>query len=99
MSETFTRREVLGAAGAVPLRGLRLERGQPSTGAAQQRREELYGLLGDLPPRDRPTGGRKLTEESRGGYLLERWERENVERLSVGPSGEALYHLTPRQQP
>jgi hypothetical protein len=31
--------------------------------------------------------------------LLERWERENVERLSVGPSGEALYHLTPRQQP
>ncbi len=39
----------------------------------ESRRAELYGLLGDLPPRDRRIGGRKVTEEERDGYVLERW--------------------------
>ena len=37
-----------------------------------ERREELYGLLGDLPPRDRPISASKVSEERRGGYVLER---------------------------
>ena len=36
------------------------------------RRRELYGLLGDLPERDRPVGGRSLGVEERAGYSLER---------------------------
>jgi Dienelactone hydrolase family len=44
----------------------------PETPAAQ-RRGELYQLLGDLPDRRRPISGRKLGEEERDGYILERW--------------------------
>jgi acetyl esterase/lipase len=38
------------------------------------KRDELYGLLGDLPARQRPVSGRKTDEHERDGYLLERWE-------------------------
>jgi hypothetical protein len=38
------------------------------------RRDELYRLLGDLPPRDRRVSGRKTSEQERDGYVLERWE-------------------------
>ena len=38
------------------------------------RRDELYGLLGDLPERRRPVSGRKTAEHERDGYVLERWE-------------------------
>jgi dienelactone hydrolase len=37
------------------------------------RRAELYGLMGELPDRRRPIGGRKLREEERDGYVLETW--------------------------
>jgi pimeloyl-ACP methyl ester carboxylesterase len=40
---------------------------------AEERRMELYRLLGDLPPRDRPITSRKLREQSRGGYVVEEW--------------------------
>lgn len=40
----------------------------------EARRAELYGLMGDLPDRHRPIGGRKLREEERDGYVLETWE-------------------------
>jgi dienelactone hydrolase len=39
---------------------------------AEGRRRELYGLLGDLPPRDRPIGARTISIEERPGYVLER---------------------------
>jgi len=39
---------------------------------AQERREELYGLLGDLPGRDRPIEATLIGRESRGDYVLER---------------------------
>jgi hypothetical protein len=39
----------------------------------------------------RPGRHRRLLE------LLERWDRENTERLAVGPFGEALYRLAPPQ--
>ena len=40
----------------------------------QTRREELYRLLGDLPPRDRKISSRSLGTEDRGGYILEKLE-------------------------
>src|SRR3954453_19523156 len=39
---------------------------------AAARRRELYSLLGDLPPRDRPIHARTLSTEERPGYLLEK---------------------------
>jgi len=40
---------------------------------APARRKLLYSLLGDLPPRKRPIKARKLGEEDRDSYVLERW--------------------------
>ena len=39
---------------------------------ARARREELYALLGDLPDRQRPAAARKVGEEEREGYVLEK---------------------------
>ena len=41
-----------------------------TTPAAQRR--ELYGLLGELPPRTRKLGVRQLSREDHGSYVLER---------------------------
>ncbi|MCX5759624.1 MAG: acetylxylan esterase [Candidatus Hydrogenedentes bacterium] len=41
---------------------------------ANERRELLYRLLGDLPDRERPISVRKVSEEEREGYLLEKLE-------------------------
>ena len=38
----------------------------------QQRREQLYALLGDLPDRSRPIGATRIAEERRGSYVLEK---------------------------
>ncbi len=40
--------------------------------AAEERREELYGLLGDLPDRDRAISAETVAVERRGGYVLEK---------------------------
>ena len=40
----------------------------------ENRRQELYATLGDLPDRKRPIGGKKRTEEQRDGYVLETWD-------------------------
>jgi len=37
---------------------------------ATDRRQELYGLLGRLPPRDRKVGAQLVSTEDRGGYTL-----------------------------
>src|SRR4051794_22754172 len=39
---------------------------------AAARRRELYGLLGDLPPRNRPISARTLSTEERPNYVLEK---------------------------
>jgi dienelactone hydrolase len=39
---------------------------------ADDRRAELYGLLGDLPDRSRPISARSVAAERRRGYLLEK---------------------------
>jgi hypothetical protein len=69
------RRTVLqaGAAGV-------LMAGEAAVGATQDRasagdtdrRRELYGLLGRLPPRDRPVSARLVSTEDRGAYTLEK---------------------------
>ena len=56
------------------------------------RRRLLYGLLGDLPDRQRPFGARQLEEGDRDGYILERWELdlnglEPVPALLARPRG------------
>ena len=38
----------------------------------EARREQLYGLLGDLPDRGRPVSARLVDKEWRAGYVLER---------------------------
>jgi Acetyl xylan esterase (AXE1) len=68
------RRQVLALGGLASLSSLAprpqaARRAQPAA-----RRAELYRLLGDLPPRRRPIGGRKRGEETRDGYILETWE-------------------------
>jgi dienelactone hydrolase len=45
--------------------------GPDSEAWAEKRRAELYSLLGDLPPRDRPVSARLLVAETRKGYHLE----------------------------
>lgn len=37
-----------------------------------QRRAELYGLFGDLPPRDRPITAETLSTDTRDGYVIEK---------------------------
>jgi hypothetical protein len=38
------------------------------------RRRELYSLLGELPAGERPLGGKKRSESTRDGYVLETWD-------------------------
>jgi pimeloyl-ACP methyl ester carboxylesterase len=45
-----------------------------ASGSAPARRRELYALMGDLPSRDRPIGGKKRSEAERDGYVLETWD-------------------------
>ncbi|MDC3418347.1 dienelactone hydrolase family protein [Aquibacillus salsiterrae] len=39
----------------------------------EQRREELYQLLGDLPPKSQPILAKKLIEEKYNHFIIERW--------------------------
>lgn len=48
---------------------------EPSAGVDMTpaaRRAQLYGLLGDLPPRDRPIAADTLSTEQRDGYVVEK---------------------------
>jgi len=80
----FTRREALtvlsaatcaGAANAHPLLG---PEAPPSPGRNHRdpgaRRNQLYGLLGDLPDRCRPISAEKRSETEHDGYILETLE-------------------------
>jgi len=77
-STRLSRREVLnltGLASLVPLAPMT----PPQTKSASarspaQRRRQLYGLLGELPDRNRPIAGKKRKEEERDGYVLETWD-------------------------
>ena len=72
---SFSRRELLTLAGATTL-STHLQGASTVSGVqvATDRRRELYSLLGDLPARNRAIGGKKRSEETRDGYMLETWE-------------------------
>jgi hypothetical protein len=58
--------------------------------SADDARRRLLALLGDLPPRDRLPGGRRLDVARRGDAVVERWSldlngREHVPALLVSP--------------
>src|SRR6188472_351391 len=72
------RRDLLSLAAAAPLSAVP-GRGRPIVPPAVQptpaaRRRELYELLGDMPDRQRPIGGRKRGEGLRDGFMLETWD-------------------------
>ena len=82
MSEsTVTRRQVLGSLGSLGMLasgGLAanaddMQAPTSTSPSAAARRAELYGLLEQLPDRNRPISGEKLGETERDGYVLETW--------------------------
>jgi len=71
------RRDLLSLAALAPLAPM--PDGRRIMGPAVQptidaRRRELYGLLGELPERQRPIAGRKRSEAPRDGFVLETWD-------------------------
>ena len=69
---------MLSLAGAAALSPLAASAQQAATRSAvptaDERRRELYALMGELPDRRRAIGGRKRLESERDGYLLETWD-------------------------
>lgn len=66
-------------------------RGPGESPTSASRRQALYALLGDLPPRDRPVAARVVRRESREGF--------DIEALSLDLNGVETvpaYFLTPR---
>lgn len=63
-------------------------------GSGSGRRDELYGLLGDLPARDRPIGARVVAVEERAGYTLEVLDLDLNGRERV-----PAYFVRPRDRP
>lgn len=57
----------------------------------QARRQLLYSLLGDLPDRSRPITARKVAEEERGSYLLEKLVLD-LNGIEAAPA----YYVRPR---
>jgi hypothetical protein len=72
----MTRRDVLAMGGmtAVSRVSSQAGRGGGRQPSAADRRRALYSLMGDLPARNRPIGGKKRQEEERDGYMLETWD-------------------------
>ncbi len=73
----LTRRDVLSLTSLASVASLSPKMQQKissPTATAAARRRELYGLLGDLPDRKRPIGGKKRSEQERDGYILETWD-------------------------
>jgi dienelactone hydrolase len=52
--------------------GVMAAQSRSASTSQEARREELYGLLGDLPPRDRKISVEKTATEERPGYILEK---------------------------
>jgi hypothetical protein len=77
MASTVDRRTILKSGGlalCAPLTRLGdTTMTRPSPPVAD-RRAELYGLLGDLPERQRKISGTKRREDERDGYILETWD-------------------------
>lgn len=75
----LSRRDILNLTGLASLVSVSpMTRRQKSSSASaatpDERRRELYGLLGDLPDRKRPISGKKRSEQEHDGYILETWD-------------------------
>src|SRR6185369_16824250 len=69
------RRTLLQAGAGAMLMGAQAETSMARSDAHDphgKRRQELYDLLGRLPPRDRPVGAKLVSTEERAGYTLEK---------------------------
>ena len=92
----LSRRDVLNLTGVASLSTLSTMSGRQKPtaprGSPAQRRRELYGLLGELPDRNRPIAGKKRGEEERDGYVLETWDLD-LNGLETVPA----YLARPRQ--
>jgi dienelactone hydrolase len=77
IDDAISRRDILALSG-LTFGSSGILAAQPSRPAVQaspaDRRRELYALMGDLPARNRPIGGKKRKEEERDGYILETWD-------------------------
>jgi acetyl esterase/lipase len=74
---TLGRRDLLSLAAFAPLAqatGSLRTRMEPAVVSSDERRRELYALLGDLPDRRRPIAGAKRSERTHDGILLETWD-------------------------
>jgi dienelactone hydrolase len=75
---TLRRREVLALGGLAAMSPISFGNTQSRTPSAvpraNDRRRELYALLGDLPDRNRPITSKKLDQAERDGYVLETWQ-------------------------
>jgi dienelactone hydrolase len=94
---TMARRDLFALAGVLAAAPSMMNaQGRPPASApsatASDRRTELYGLLGDLPRRDRPVRGTKRGEQERDGYVLETWDLD-LNGLETVPA----YVARPRQ--
>lgn len=74
----LSRRDVLSLTGLASLVSISPMTPRQTTSSTapppEARRRELYNLLGELPDRKRPIGGKKRNEEERDGYVLETWD-------------------------
>jgi dienelactone hydrolase len=71
----FIRKSTFAAAGislAVEACHTNIEKKPTYESAQQERREQLYGLLCDLPPRDREIGVKVVSVEHKNGHVLEK---------------------------
>ena len=76
LTRSLGRRELLSLAAVAPLAQVAGSRGtmEPAVQPTAERRRELYGLLGDLPDRQRPISGTKRSERTQGGVAIETWD-------------------------
>jgi hypothetical protein len=67
------RRSLLMAAGAIAATRAEISVAKnTSTRGTNDRRQELYGLMGKLPPRDRVVTAQRVSTEDRGSYTLDK---------------------------
>jgi len=57
----------------------------PGAQSTADRRQELYGLLGDVPDRQRPVAGSKRGEVMKDGMVIETWDLD-LNGLEVAPA-------------
>ncbi len=93
------RRAFLGAISSAAMHG----QSSDNQAGSEERRKQLYALMGDLPARNRPIAAKTLGTEDRGAYLLETLELDlnNIEpvpayfvkpKKQTGPVPAILYH-------